>query len=397
MWRTFWTWTAVVGAIVGALIYASTQITFLFHHPRTAGVRVEIDKRTGAAVVVNPVSTSAPQASLAGRPRAGVSEPQHDFGVMDPLTVGEHDFVIRNSGTTPLKLRTGPTTCKCTVSGLARGEVPPGESTTVRLTWNTGRDEHYEHSGTVFTSDPDQPMIELRVAGRVRVLIAADQPEISLGTFDPDTPTVVERLIYSQTLSQFTIEDLRSNVSHLQWEVLPADDAAAEQFQARHARRLRLTLPAGLATGTFTDLVRVTIRAAGREQEPLTLELPLMGTVPRRLAFYGPDIDSSGLIELGDVDAGVPKRVQLLAKVRDAELELPQARVEVFPSFLKARFEPLASKPGLYQLHIELPADAPACQYQNDPIGHVRIDTGHARIGVVELKVSFAVVPRRSL
>ena len=397
MWRTFWTWAAVVGAIVGALIYASTQITFLFHHPRTAGVRVEIDKRTGAAVVVNTVSIAALRATPAAQPRAEVPSAQHDFGTMDPLAVGEHDFVIRNAGTAPLKLRTGPTTCKCTVSGLARSEVPPGESTTVRLTWNTGRDEHYEHSGSVLTNDSVRPMIEFRVAGRVRVLIAADLPEINLGTLDPDRPTVVERLIYTQTFTHFTIEDLHSNTSQIQWEVLAADDSAAEPFKPKHAQRLRLTLPKGLATGTFTDLLRLTIRAAGREHEPLSLELPLTGTVPRRLAFYGPDIDNTGLIELGDVDAGESKRVQLLAKVRDAEVRLPQAQVEAFPNFLQARFEPLPGKAGLYQLHVELPADAPACQYQSDPIGRVRIDTGHPRIGVVELKVSFAVVPRRSL
>ncbi len=397
MWRIFWTWSAVVCVITGALVWASTQVTFLFYHPRTAGVRVEIDKRTGAAVVMRPVAAAAPQTSPGGQPRADVPTARHDFGTMDPLTVGEHDFAIHNGGTTPLKLRTGPTTCKCTLSGLARGDVPPGESTTVRLTWNTGRDERYEHAATVFTNDPARPSIELRVAGRVRVLIAADQPEISLGTLDPDRPTIVERLIYSQTISDFAVQDLQAGIQGVQWEAAGADDGAAERLGAKHVQRLRLTFPAGLATGPFADVLRLTIQPAGGQQDPVSLELPLTGTVPRRLAFYGAEIDSTGLIELGDVDAGQAKRIQLLAKVRDAELDLPAAQVEAFPSFLQARFEPLANKRGLYQLLIELPGDAPACQYQSDPIGRVRINTGHPRIGVVELKLSFAVVPRRSL
>ena len=49
---------------------------------------------------------------------------------------------------------------------------------------------------------------------------------------------------------------------------------------------------------------------------------------------------------------------------------------------------------GLYDLTIEVPPGTDACQYLTSPLGRVAIVTDHPRIGTVELKVSFAVLPR---
>jgi hypothetical protein len=48
----------------------------------------------------------------------------------------------------------------------------------------------------------------------------------------------------------------------------------------------------------------------------------------------------------------------------------------------------------MYQLTIEIPAGTPPCQYKSNPLGRLRIDTDHPRIGDVELNLSFAIVPR---
>ena len=89
--------------------------------------------------------------------------------------------------------------------------------------------------------------------------------------------------------------------------------------------------------------------------------------------------------------------MQIVARLRDRDQDLPGAKIETFPEFLQARLEPVASKRGFYHLTVELPEGVPAGQYHNDRTGRIRIDTGHPRIGVVELKVTFAVIPRSSL
>ena len=79
----------------------------------------------------------AAQADRGPEPRAVIRERIHQFGTLDPLTTGTHRFVIRNEGDAPLELSGGQTTCKCTLSEIQRRTVPPGESTEVKLTWNT--------------------------------------------------------------------------------------------------------------------------------------------------------------------------------------------------------------------------------------------------------------------
>jgi hypothetical protein len=103
-------------------------------------------------------------------------------------------------------------------------------------------------------------------------------------------------------------------------------------------------------------------------------------------------------IQLGNVAEGQAKRVKLLAKVRDPEVEISEPDVETFPAFLKAQFSPHeGGQKGLYDITIELPDDQTPCQFNSSPVGRVKIETHHPRIGAVELLVTFAIVPRRSL
>jgi len=396
MWRVFWTAAGCIGVLITFLVWASNQVTFLYVHPRTHGYRVVIDRATGAAVVTTPMTAHGLPVAEGGQPKAVALETEYNFGLMNPLTDGTHHFTVRNEGAAPLRLRVGPTSCKCTVGSLNKGEVLPGESTTVSLQWNTGHQEHYAHGATIYTNDPDHESMEFLVQGNVRMLIGCDQTEISLGSLPPDQPTVVERVIYSQVWNAFTVKDLKKQTAALEWETLPADEELLTRFHATSAQRLRLTLPADIPHGRLTDNLQLSI-IPDDGSDVHKLDLPLSGFVPQRVAIYGKAIDAEGIVDLGDVREGNGRRITLLVKVRDPEPELPAAKVEVFPKFLAATFQRRESGKGLYELTIELPADAPQCQYHSSPIGHIKIDSGHPRVGAVELKLSFAVVPRETL
>ena len=45
-------------------------------------------------------------------PRIFVEQPHYDFGTMQRGTTKSHEFVIKNTGHAPLKIRNGGTTCK---------------------------------------------------------------------------------------------------------------------------------------------------------------------------------------------------------------------------------------------------------------------------------------------
>lgn len=395
IWRTFWTCVGIAGSLFIAAIWASTQATFLFSHPRTAGVRVEVDQWKRAAIVVTPASAKSETIPSAALPTLEVTETDFDFGTMNPHSTARHDFSIRNTGTAPLKLRVGTTTCKCTISDVADKDLAPGESTFVAVQWTTSDLSPFGQTATIFTNDPQRKSVDFVVKGKVHVVAGFDEPEIILDAVAPDEPLTIERLVYSQVWNTLSITDLQSEIKDLSWETLPVDPAEVPTLAAKSATRLRLKIPANSFPRRHQESLKLTVKPEQEEAYPL--QLPLTATPLRRLAFYGPGLDSDGVIYVGNITAGTSKRLKLLVKVRDREATLANAKVTISPEFLVTDMQPHPGKSGLYDLTIDIPDDVQACQYNSTPIGRLKIETGHPRLDDVELKMSFAIVPRRSL
>ncbi|MCI0361283.1 MAG: DUF1573 domain-containing protein [Planctomycetaceae bacterium] len=399
MWREFWIVAALCGVFVGFLAWASASATFLFNHPRTTGLRVEIDRATGQPIVMQKlaeIKAAEAQARAPGaKPKVQADKLEYDFGVMDPLTMGRHAFVLKNVGTAPLKLDVGPTTCKCTVSGLDKRDVAPGGQAMVTLEWNTGNAPVYSHAATIYTSDPARKSLEVRVSGKVRMQLGADVSELVLADIPPTSSAVAECFVYSQMWDQFEVESVDSKLAGLKWELTSVPPDAAPQLYARAITRLRVTLPAENVSTRFSDTLRIVAKVVGQD-EHVTLQLPIQGNVLGRYTVYGGDIVGDA-VQLGSVPWGRGKRTKLLIKVRDHEPELGEVRVEAHPSLLQARLTPReeASPKGLYDLHLELPADTAPCQYLGTPQGEVVITTDHPRLGTLRFPVRFAVIQRQ--
>ena len=103
----------------------------------------------------------------ATHPRVEVDEPIYQFGAMQRGTTKSHEFVVRNVGHSPLTLRVGSTTCKCTIGNVSDAPIPPGESVSVKLEWsalvNPGP---FRQTATILTNDPLQSAA--RAVGRRR-------------------------------------------------------------------------------------------------------------------------------------------------------------------------------------------------------------------------------------
>jgi hypothetical protein len=139
---------------------------------------------------------------------------------------------------------------------------------------------------------------------------------------------------------------------------------------------------------------------ADAEAETHTLTIPVNGRVLRRLSVYGEGIDALGTVNAGVLDVGQGAKLKLMMKVRDTDPELALDRIEVVPDFVKVTIEPhetTASEQskGLYDLHVEIPRDAPECSYLGAYQGRIKLLTKHPRLPETELKLEFAVVRRR--
>ncbi|QDU30528.1 hypothetical protein ETAA8_56730 [Anatilimnocola aggregata] len=399
-----------------AIVALASQSVFLFRHAKTDGLRVVIGERGGAQIAPEYLNPAAfkDDATAPRLPRALVPEKNYDFGIMNPLTEGKHEFFIRNVGTAPLLVDIESTTCKCTVGGVSKKEVEPGGETKVTLEWNTGRNLFFTHGAVVKTNDAFNRTIELVVDGKVRMLVGSNVRELIVPNIEPGQDKDAEFLLYSQLWDELVVADISCGISDLKWQVVAMKPSEAPELDAKVVRRVRVTVPGSLASGDFADSLRIIAKrpkaspvsdsaneqtAASEESEATEteiFELAMHGTVLRRFALFGPVVRGDGVLELGDIRHGRGKKFVIRGKIRDEVRTLGECSVQTTPDFLKATFverQGEDSAVGLYELHLEIPATAPACQFLGSPEGELVIKSSHPRLGELRYKVQFAITP----
>lgn len=394
MWKVVASVMGFLALCLGFVVYASATSTFKLKYMRAPNANIVVDSSTGAARLIKPEEEKL---KIVGTPKLVAEEKSFDFGRMDPGSKGQHAFVIKNVGDGALTIKVKRTSCKCTVGGVEHNVVGPGESTHVLLEWNTGHTlVDYQQTATIETNDPDNREIDLHVKGLIRCEIGATVEEIDFDNIEPGKPVTVRTFLYSQMWNDFEVIDLKTGLPDVNWEVSPVVEEERPKIDAKGIQRLQITLSGRLPQGNFQDRLRMMVRPKDHEGEAVSFELPIKGKTLRRLAVYGSAIDGDVGILLGNVKQGTAKRAKLLMKVRDDELNLNVQEVKIEPEFLKAEVvahtEGDQVKPGLYDLIIDVPADAPPGQYQGNPVGKLRVEIKHPRIESLELPVHFSVV-----
>lgn len=375
--------TLIVGIFV-TLLTATAK--FSYQHPNAHDVKFTVTR--DGNVVHQPAAASDPAA------KAVVNESEHDFGLMNPLTMGAHGFVVRNEGDAPLKLQAGPTSCKCTLSDVSDEPIPPGGESRVTVQWNTGRkNRFYAHEASVYTNDPHQKTLRFSVRGIVRVQMAVDPPEAVFDRLEPDTSASKRLLVYSQVWDDFEILDIQSSLEGFTWQIEPVDAATLAAHEAHSACWLRIMTPSDLPQGQFSGWLQFRLQPAGAPDEAVEHQVALAGKTLKRLAVYGPGIDADGVVTFGAVPSAAGAKKRFLLKIRDAQHSLPVTRVTTTPDFLDVRVIPAEASEGkgLMYLELAIPPGAPRCDYLGMRPASIRIEFDHPRIPDLELTASFAV------
>ena len=108
------------------------------------------------------------EADLAEAPAASFKTKEESFGDIRKGTKADCHFTLTNTGKRPLFIRATKTSCGCAAVTLGKKMVAPGESATIRVTFDSaGKSGRQYKTVTVITNDPRQPETELRIKGNV--------------------------------------------------------------------------------------------------------------------------------------------------------------------------------------------------------------------------------------
>lgn len=92
----------------------------------------------------------------------------HNFGTINEGELATHEFVFVNTGTEPVVISDVSRTCGCTTPFWPKEPIMPGDTSSVKATYNSqDRPGRFHKTITVTTNDPKNRMVRLYLRGEV--------------------------------------------------------------------------------------------------------------------------------------------------------------------------------------------------------------------------------------
>jgi hypothetical protein len=85
-------------------------------------------------------------------------------------------FVFHNTGSEPLKILNVQTTCGCTASDWPKSPIPPGDSSSIQVTFNSAKKQGRINKIITVYSNAQTPEEKLRITGNVYLQGQTTQP-----------------------------------------------------------------------------------------------------------------------------------------------------------------------------------------------------------------------------
>jgi hypothetical protein len=308
--------------------------------------------------------------------------------------VGEHEFVVKNTGDAPLTLKVASTSCKCTLGMATDKAVPPDESTTVKMEWHAeGEPGRFVQTAKLLTNDPLKSEIVLTIEGMISkgVLVYPETFHFDRISFGTEKSAEVFVLCYLEDnlhieKGGFVPAD-HSEFFDVGIEPLAAEDLS--DFQAKAGARVTVTTKPGLPIGALAN--RLTLRTNVPDAE--MVEIPLAGRVVGEIRVHGRDFEEErGILRLGNVKSGEGKVSRLNVVVRGegaSDVKLEVAAVD--PPELQVTIGDAPAPNGTFA---SIPVDV-AIPPGTPPM--VRLGTAQGREGRITLKTTHRSVQEISI
>lgn len=105
---------------------------------------------------------------ILAQPKIESKENSYDFGNIKQGDVVSHNFVLTNVGTEKLVITKVRASCGCTAAAPDKKELEPGESTSVKVTFDShGRKGVQKKYVYIFSNDPEQKQLRLEFTTKI--------------------------------------------------------------------------------------------------------------------------------------------------------------------------------------------------------------------------------------
>lgn len=395
------TWTvAGLSLFVGALVGVSAALLESASRPWRIGDFI-------------PATINRPGAAVA---EVEVLQTVYDFGTVGLGVTGFHEFVIGNTGTAPLSLKRGATSCICTVSdfetiegksSVAEKIVAPGATTKVKVQWRgKGESGPFRQKATILTNDPRREEIAFVVEGSVvptwkaapeAIVLtnvsrsSGQRATVKIFTFGPQPPEV-DTLTVSHTTGPQAAQLFSLSTALLDPAEIKAETGATGGFL------LSVDVNPGLPIGPL----RHTIQMVFRIPEEVTAEVPLVGEVTGDLALAGTAWDSSRqALSLGTVSSRSGLHTQLFLTVKGPHRIAVRPVVrEVVPQSLEVLIgeaKPVGNGAVLrIPITVSVAPGSPTVNHlcsPQAPAGKIVLETAHPDTPTLTIPVCIAIGP----
>ena len=334
------------------------------------------------------IATSGPM------PQVTIDEAEFDFGAMEVGQELKHTFAIRNTGKGRLVLKKGDTSCKCTISELTDGEVAPGDSANIELSWRPiSVSKKFRQVAKVFTNDPKQSEIELVIVGKVTRLVEVEPSSWQLPLITTDDPIDVETRIYSKLLDEFQILDVACDHDSIVGVATPLDTKQLQRLGAKSGYLIKVRVDPQDLDLQFRE--KIVVQTDINDQAVFTLFVDGEREGPIRIIASGASYRSaSRFINFGSFPASKGAKVVLSLFVKRFDEEGFQVAEIVYnEKVLKVN---LVEDPQLrskrrqrFELTIEVPAGRPPTSQVGEDRMEIVLKTNHPVVPELRFQLEF--------
>ncbi len=118
---------------------------------------------------------------VAQGPAISVDKEIHDYGKIKKGDNGVVEFVITNTGNSPLIISNAKGSCSCTVPSFPKEPIAPGKSAVIQVKYDTNKVGAINKSVTITSNAVNEPTKVIRIKGYVEAPNTSGVPQNNAG------------------------------------------------------------------------------------------------------------------------------------------------------------------------------------------------------------------------